>query len=148
MFYLKRRSKVALHHLCTQMDFELIDVQIPTTLMENFGAYPIIAEFLIFCRCICINNFKILYERSRFISTTLIFLYSQHPSGARHLGTWYNTEKSGKIKIFKEGNAHFGERGLEEPNDENGKPKVNENAPDASDQTNQSLIARLTGLYS
>ena len=48
MFYLKSgASKVALHHLCTQMDFELIDVQIPTTLMENFGAYPIqLAEFL------------------------------------------------------------------------------------------------------
>ena len=50
-------------------------------------------------------------------------------------GTWYNTEKSGKIKIFKEGNAYFGEIvWLEEPNDENGKPKVNENAPNASDQ--------------
>ena len=48
MFFLKSgASKVALHHLCTQMNFELIDVQIPTTLMENFGAYPMeLAEFL------------------------------------------------------------------------------------------------------
>ena len=70
------------------------------------------------------------------ISTTLIFLAFSNILQAQDIsGTWYNTEKSGKIKIFKEGNAYFGEIvWLEEPNDEYGKPKVNENAPDASDQ--------------
>lgn len=48
MFFLKSgASKVALNHLCTKMNFELIDVQIPTTLMENFGAYPMrLPDFL------------------------------------------------------------------------------------------------------
>ena len=48
MFFLKSgASKYALNHLCTKMNFELIDVQIPTTLMENFGAYPMrLTDFL------------------------------------------------------------------------------------------------------
>ncbi len=67
MFYLKSgASKVALHHLCTQMDFELIDVQIPTTLMENFGAYPMeLADvFWIFCQSAFAQIIhKTLYEK-------------------------------------------------------------------------------------
>ena len=61
------------------------------------------------------------------ISTTLIFLAFNNILQAQDIsGTWYNTENSGKIEIFKEGNAYFGEIvWLEEPNDENGKPKVN-----------------------
>lgn len=50
-------------------------------------------------------------------------------------GVWYNTEKSGKIRIYEEGGEYFGEIvWLEEPLNENGDPKVNENAPDAQDR--------------
>ena len=49
-------------------------------------------------------------------------------------GIWYNTEKSGKIKIFKEEGVYFGEIiWLEEPLNESGQPKVNENSPNAAD---------------
>ena len=59
------------------------------------------------------------------LSTSLMFLAFSNILQAQDIaGTWYNTEKSGKIKIFKQGNAYFGEIvWLEEPNDENGKPK-------------------------
>lgn len=49
-------------------------------------------------------------------------------------GIWYNTEKSGKIKIFNEEGVYFGEIiWLEEPLNENGEPKVNENSPNVAD---------------
>ena len=41
------------------------------------------------------------------ISTTLIFLAFSNILQAQDIsGTWYNTEKSGKIKIFKESASH------------------------------------------
>lgn len=47
-------------------------------------------------------------------------------------GIWYNTTKSGKVEIYKKGDAYFGKIiWLEEPFDEKtGKPKVDENNPE------------------
>ena len=72
-----------------------------------------------------------------FLSICLTFLAVGNILQAQDIsGTWYNTEKSGKIQIFAEGDVYFGEIvWLEEPNDENGNPKVNENSPEASEQS-------------
>ncbi|WP_100629202.1 DUF2147 domain-containing protein [Algoriphagus formosus] len=48
------------------------------------------------------------------------------------LGVWNNTEKDGRIEIYKEGGEYFGKIiWLKEPTD-NGKPKTDENNPDES----------------
>lgn len=48
------------------------------------------------------------------------------------IGTWLNTEKDGRIEIYKSGNEFFGKIvWLQDPN-ENGKPVVDSNNPDES----------------
>lgn len=48
-------------------------------------------------------------------------------------GTWLTQKKDGKVEIFKQGNKYFGKiTWLLEPNEENGKPKVDEENPEAS----------------
>ena len=50
-------------------------------------------------------------------------------------GSWYNDEKTGKIQFFKQGDKIFGKIiWLKEPN-ENGKPKVDKENPDAKLKT-------------
>jgi len=47
------------------------------------------------------------------------------------LGIWLNANGKGQIQIFKQGNAYFGKLvWLKEPNDEQGKPKLDKNNPD------------------
>ena len=48
-------------------------------------------------------------------------------------GVWFNTEKSGKIKIIKKGESYLGSIiWLEEPTNANGSTKTNENSKDES----------------
>ncbi|RZK47968.1 MAG: DUF2147 domain-containing protein [Pedobacter sp.] len=45
-------------------------------------------------------------------------------------GTWLNSSKEGRIEIVKKGNAYFGKLiWIKEPNDEQGKPKLDKNNP-------------------
>lgn len=47
------------------------------------------------------------------------------------LGIWWNQEKTSKIEVYKNGGKYFGKIiHLEEPNDEQGKPKVDKDNPD------------------
>ncbi|AHM59166.1 hypothetical protein D770_04495 [Flammeovirgaceae bacterium 311] len=48
------------------------------------------------------------------------------------LGTWWNAEKTSKIEVYKNGNKYFGKIiHLETPNDDQGKPRVDKDNPDA-----------------
>lgn len=54
------------------------------------------------------------------------------------VGVWYNTEKTGKVEIYKAGEKFFGKIiWLKEPLDENtGEPKTDINNPESSEHNN------------
>lgn len=48
------------------------------------------------------------------------------------LGHWFNEEKDAKVEIYKDNGKYFGKVvWLEEPNEEDGKPKLDDENPDA-----------------
>ncbi len=52
------------------------------------------------------------------------------------IGTWLNASGKGQIQVYKQGNKYFGKLiWLKEPNDENGKPKLDANNPDKNLKT-------------
>lgn len=52
------------------------------------------------------------------------------------LGIWWNQEKTSKIEVYKNNGKYFGKIiHLEEPNDEQGKPKVDKDNPEAKLRT-------------
>ncbi len=65
--------------------------------------------------------------------TSLVAATSQVTDPDKLLGTWIVEDGSARVKIEKIGNKYFGKTvWMKEPNDENGKPKVDVNNPDAS----------------
>jgi uncharacterized protein (DUF2147 family) len=65
--------------------------------------------------------------------TSLVAANSQVTDPDKLLGTWMVEDGSARVKIEKIGNKYFGKTvWMKEPNDENGKPKVDVNNPDAS----------------
>ena len=65
-----------------------------------------------------------------YIITVFQTLAQSNPEDAI-LGEWYNASKEAKIEIFKENNKYFGRLSwLKEPDDEEGKPKVDIENPD------------------
>jgi uncharacterized protein (DUF2147 family) len=62
-----------------------------------------------------------------------LFMYAQ--TGIE--GVWYNTDKTGKVEIYKKGEVYYGKIiWLKEPiNTSTGKPKVDENNPETSKRT-------------
>jgi uncharacterized protein (DUF2147 family) len=75
-----------------------------------------------------------------FIFLILVFftsfgLYAQNNPDAV-LGTWYNGSKESRIEIYKCGDKYCGKIvWLKEPNNEEGKPKLDKNNPDAKLQS-------------
>lgn len=68
-----------------------------------------------------------------FAVTSLVAATSQVTDPDKLLGTWIVEDGSARVKIEKIGNKYFGKTvWMKEPNDENGKPKVDVNNPDAS----------------
>ncbi len=69
------------------------------------------------------------------VAIALIFSYmaSYAQSGADAiLGVWLTGTGKGHVQIYKQGNQYFGKIvWLKEPNDTDGKPKVDKNNPDA-----------------
>lgn len=52
------------------------------------------------------------------------------------IGTWLNSSGKGQIQVYKQGNKYYGKLvWLKEPNDENGKPKLDANNPDKTLKT-------------
>lgn len=56
------------------------------------------------------------------------------------LGVWANSSNKGHIQLYKQGGRYFGKIiWLKQPNDENGKPKIDKNNPDESVRSNRLL---------
>ncbi len=66
------------------------------------------------------------------IPALCVLLYADPGANAKVIGTWYNTEKDGKIEIYEcDGGKLCGKIvWLADPNKEDGSPKTDENNPD------------------
>lgn len=69
-----------------------------------------------------------------FFTFAMAFMFAQ----SNVEGVWYNTSKTGKVKIFKKGDAYYGKIvWLKEPLSETtGKPKTDENNPNSKYRNN------------
>jgi uncharacterized protein (DUF2147 family) len=66
------------------------------------------------------------------IAASFLINFLQTRSEDAIIGEWYNTEKDGKIEIFKEGDQYHGKLvWLQEP-EEDGQPKLDKNNADLS----------------
>ena len=75
------------------------------------------------------------YLVSLFLLLFATQLYAQNNPDAV-VGTWYNGSKESRIEIYKCSNNYCGKIvWLKEPNNEEGKPKVDKNNPDAKLQS-------------
>lgn len=67
------------------------------------------------------------------LTNALTAVVAQTSEADKLLGTWTVEDGSARVKIEKIGSKYFGKTvWMKEPNDENGKPKVDVNNPDAS----------------
>ena len=73
------------------------------------------------------------------VALTLFFLFTLHPMvkinaqnpGDRIIGKWYTEENKSLIEIYKKGDKYYGNIvWLKIPNEDNGKPKVDNDNPD------------------
>jgi uncharacterized protein (DUF2147 family) len=72
--------------------------------------------------------FSVFYLTINFVS------YSQ--SGDAINGIWWTQEKDSKVQIYKSGNQYFGKIvWARDPNDKEGKPKIDKNNPDPAQKT-------------
>ena len=68
---------------------------------------------------------------SFFLVSSSFLLFSQTAESDKLLGVWTVEDGSARVKIEKIGTKYFGKTvWMKEPNDENGKPKVDVNNPD------------------
>lgn len=87
---------------------------------------------------------KILFSTFLFVCFSA---FAQHPEDVT--GIWLNQSGEGKIKVFKVNDLLFGNLiWLKNPNQENGKPKIDSKNPDPS-KTNRKLqgLLILTGFH-
>lgn len=81
-----------------------------------------------------------------FLSAIVLSLFAFKTSDAadKITGEWYTTDKKAKVKIYRAKNdKYYGKIvWLKEPNDENGKPKVDKENPDAS-KRNEPIVGSL-----
>jgi len=63
--------------------------------------------------------------------------FVQTPKADDVAGNWYTAQNKAKVQIYRSGNKFFGKiTWLKEPNNPDGKPKVDKNNPDASKRAN------------
>lgn len=81
-----------------------------------------------------------------FISAIILSLFSfvAADSADNIVGEWFTTDKKAKVKIYKAKNEKYYGKiiWLKEPNDENGKPKVDKENPDES-KRNEPIVGSL-----
>lgn len=66
-----------------------------------------------------------------FLAAFSLNLYAQSAEADAVVGTWIVEDKKAKIKIYNKGDKYYGKIvWLREPNDENGKPKVDKENPE------------------
>lgn len=76
---------------------------------------------------------KKLFIISFVLVATTMSMMAQNAEADKLLGTWTVEDGSARVKIEKIGSKYFGKTiWMKEPNDENGKPKVDVNNPDVN----------------
>lgn len=90
-----------------------------------------------------------MFKIMRLLFTGILFLWispafcSDKENPDAIIGTWLNATGKGQIQIYKQGNKYYGKLvWLKEPNDEQGKPKLDAKNPNAALKT-QPLIGSI-----
>jgi uncharacterized protein (DUF2147 family) len=89
---------------------------------------------------------KMLKQNKRNMKTAIALLFFLFPlvniatEPNDKVGVWLTDNDESKVQIYKAGNEYFGKIiWLKEPNDKNGKPKIDKNNPDASKRNNPAI---------
>jgi len=82
-----------------------------------------------------------------FVTAFVLDTWAQSKEADAVVGTWLVEDKKAKIKIYNKGKKYYGKIvWLKEPNDENGKPKVDKENPEESLQGRPLIgLVMLTG---
>ena len=82
------------------------------------------------------RNLTIIFALIGFLAYPFVNVQAQDVKGDDILGVWLNEDKDAHVDIYKEGDVYFGKIiWLEEPNEENGEPKLDDENEDESLRT-------------
>lgn len=82
------------------------------------------------------RNLTIIFALIGFMAYPFVNVQAQDVKGDDILGVWLNEDKDAHVDIYKEGDVYFGKIiWLEEPNEENGEPKLDDENEDESLRT-------------
>ena len=79
------------------------------------------------------RNLTIIFALIGFLAYPFVNVQAQEVKGDDILGVWLNEDKDAHVEIYKEGDIYFGKIiWLDEPNEENGEPKLDDENEDES----------------
>lgn len=82
------------------------------------------------------RNLSIILALIGFLAYPFVTAQAQEVSGDDILGVWLNEDKDAHVDVYKEGDFYFGKIiWLDEPNEENGEPKLDDENEDESLRT-------------
>ena len=82
------------------------------------------------------RNLTIIFALIGFLAYPFVNVQAQEVKGDDILGVWLNEDKDAHVEVYKEGDIYFGKIiWLEEPNEENGEPKLDDKNEDESLRT-------------
>jgi len=82
------------------------------------------------------RNLSIIFALIGFLAYPFVNVQAQEVKGDDILGVWLNEDKDAHVEVYKEGDIYFGKViWLEEPNEENGEPKLDDENEDESLRT-------------
>jgi len=82
------------------------------------------------------RNLTIIFALIGFLAYPFVNVQAQDVKGDDILGVWLNEDKDAHVDIYKEGDVYFGKIiWLDEPNEENGEPKLDDENEDESLRT-------------
>ena len=82
------------------------------------------------------RNLTIIFALIGFLAYPFVNVQAQDVKSDDILGVWLNEDKDAHVDIYKEGDVYFGKIiWLEEPNEENGEPKLDDENEDESLRT-------------
>ncbi len=82
------------------------------------------------------RNLSIIFALIGFLAYPFVNVQAQEVKSDDILGIWLNEDKDAHVEIYKEGDIYFGKIiWLDEPNEENGEPKLDDENEDESLRT-------------
>ena len=82
------------------------------------------------------RNLTIIFALIGFLAYPFVNVQAQEVKSDDILGVWLNEDKDAHVDIYKEGDVYFGKIiWLDEPNEENGEPKLDDENEDESLRT-------------